>query len=81
MKRRTTWALQSYLKLSAALTPMWRWGLQKRLKRGKETRQSLAQKWMTLPADKPAGPCVWGHAVGVGEAMALAGLFKLLGAS
>lgn len=81
MKRRTNWVLQSYLKLSAALTPMWRWGLEKRLKRGKETSQSLAQKWMTHPANKPAGPCVWGHAVGVGEAMALAGLFKLMGTS
>lgn len=75
MKAREAWALPAYLWLSQALTPLWRWVLQKRLQRGKETPQSLAQKWVTAPAVRPDGPLVWGHAVGVGEAMALAGLF------
>lgn len=79
MKRKTHWALQCYLVLSTALTPLWRWGLMQRLKRGKETAQSLDQKWVTKPSGRPSGPLVWGHAVGVGEAMALAGLIRQMG--
>ncbi len=74
-----TWALQSYLWLAKAMTPLWRWALEKRLQRGKETPQSLDQKWVKAPAHRPEGPLVWGHAVGVGEAMALAGLFAQMG--
>lgn len=61
------------------MTPMWHWIFQKRLKRGKETAESLSQKWVTHPASRPEGSLVWGHAVGVGEAMALAGLFAQMG--
>lgn len=79
MSGQRTWALQGYLWLARAMTPLWRWALQKRLQRGKETPQSLNQKWVQAPAPKPEGPLVWGHAVGVGEAMALAGLFAQMG--
>lgn len=75
MNAKASWALNGYLMLARMMTPVWRWALQKRLLRGKETPQSLAQKWVTQPAPRPDGPLVWGHAVGVGEAMALAGLF------
>lgn len=75
MSARRPWALLAYLQLSQALTPFWRWALQKRLQRGKETPLSLTQKWVAAPAARTPGPLVWGHAVGVGEAMALAGLF------
>jgi 3-deoxy-D-manno-octulosonic-acid transferase len=74
-----SWALQGYLWLAKAMAPVWRWALQKRLQRGKETPESLAQKWVTDPPSRPQGPLVWGHAVGVGEAMALAGLFAQMG--
>ncbi len=73
------WALHGYLCLAHALTPLWRWALRKRLQRGKETPQSLNQKWVKAPPNRPQGPLVWGHAVGVGEAMALAGLFAQMG--
>lgn len=73
------WAVQSYLWLAKAMAPFWRWALKKRLQRGKETPQSLDQKWVKSPARRPEGPLVWGHAVGVGEAMALAGLFTQMG--
>lgn len=79
MSGQGTWALQSYLWLAKAMTPLWRWALEKRLQRGKETPQSLDQKWVKAPAHRPEGPLVWGHAVGVGEAMALAGLFAQMG--
>jgi len=73
---KAVWALQTYLLLAKALRPWWQWVLKKRLERGKETPQSLLQKWVVSPPPRPAGPLVWGHAVGVGEAMALYGLFQ-----
>jgi len=71
-------ALRAYLWLARALAPVWRFGLRQRLKRGKETQASIEQKLCTHLAHRPAGPLVWGHAVGVGESMALAGLFARL---
>ena len=75
---RQPWALQAYLVLAAVLAPVWRRGLERRLKRGKETPRSVRQKLGREYADRPEGTVVWGHAVGVGEAMALAGLFARL---
>ncbi len=72
-------ALRFYLRLAAALAPVWRRGLQRRLARGKETAASIQQKLAAQMPPRPAGPLVWGHAVGVGESMALAGLFHRLG--
>jgi len=74
----STLALQGYLLLARALAPVWHWGLQRRLLRGKETERSIAHKLMTAPAPRAAGPLIWGHAVGVGESLALAGLFARL---
>lgn len=71
-------ALRAYQMLARALVPVWRWGLQRRLQRGKETEASIQQKLGLRMAERPAGPLVWGHAVGVGESMALAGLFARL---
>lgn len=71
-------ALRLYGQLFEALTPLWRWWLQQRLTRGKETLVSLDQRWMSRPPPRPEGTLVWGHAVGVGEALALAGLLKRL---
>ena len=71
-------ALRLYGRLFEALTPLWRWWLQQRLTRGKETLVSVDQRWMRLPPPRPEGTLVWGHAVGVGEALALAGLLKRL---
>lgn len=75
---RQPWVLQAYLGLASALAPVWRKGLERRLKRGKETPRSVRQKLGSEYADRPQGTVVWGHAVGVGEAMALAGLFARL---
>jgi 3-deoxy-D-manno-octulosonic-acid transferase len=71
-------ALRLYGRLFEAMTPLWRWWLQQRLARGKETLVSVDQRWMHLPTPRPEGTLVWGHAVGVGEALALAGLLKRL---
>ena len=71
-------ALRLYGHLFEALTPLLHWWLQRRLRRGKETLASLEQRWMRCPPPRPEGVLVWGHAVGVGEALALAGLLKRL---
>ena len=78
MKTHRPLALRAYLLLAHALAPVWRWGLRRRLQRGKETEASIQQKLGLQQATRPAGPLVWGHAVGVGESMALAGLFARL---
>lgn len=71
-------AIGIYGLLFEALSPLWRWWLKQRLKRGKETPTSVSQRWMIDPPPRPQGKLVWGHAVGVGEALALAGLLKRL---
>ena len=78
MKSRRPVALRLYTWLFGVLTPLWRWWTTRRLKSGKETPDSLDQRWMRSPAPRPAGQLVWGHAVGVGEALALAGLLRQL---
>lgn len=71
-------ALSLYGWLSEALTPLWHVWMNRRMRRGKETLTSLDQRWMRDPPPRPEGTLVWGHAVGVGEALALAGLLKRL---
>ncbi len=79
MKASRSLTLRLYGRAFEALTPLWRWWLQRRLTRGKETPESLEQRWMRQAPARPGGaPLVWGHAVGVGEALALAGLLKRL---
>lgn len=72
-------ALCVYGLLARLLSPVWRAGLQRRLARGKETTASVQQKLGLAYEARPAGTLVWGHAVGVGESLALAGLFARLG--
>ncbi|MGI9217696.1 MAG: 3-deoxy-D-manno-octulosonic acid transferase [Hydrogenophaga sp.] len=71
--------LRAYGLLARALSPVWHFGLQRRLGRGKETPDSVQQKLGLAYEARPAGTLVWGHAVGVGESLALAGLFTRLG--
>lgn len=78
MNAPTSRVVRLYGQLFQALTPLWRRWLDRRLARGKETPTSLSQRWMREPPLRPAGTLVWGHAVGVGEALALAGLLKRL---
>lgn len=75
----TPTALLVYKLLARALSPVWHVGLRRRLSRGKETPASVQQKLGLAYDTRPAGTLVWGHAVGVGESLALAGLFARLG--
>jgi 3-deoxy-D-manno-octulosonic-acid transferase len=67
-----------YLLLMHLLSPLWYFILNRRLHRGKETLQSIAQKCSAVLPPRPQAPIIWGHAVGVGEVLALAGLFATL---
>ena len=78
MNTQRSLALRLYTSLFEALTPLWRWWMQRRLQSGKETPASLDQRWMRHAPPRPPGTLVWGHAVGVGEALALAGLLRRL---
>jgi 3-deoxy-D-manno-octulosonic-acid transferase len=78
-----SWQLRLILRLERLALPVWRWVLNKRLKKGKETQVSFDQKLMLhLPSAQhtlPLGtPLIWGHAVGVGEVLGLLGLFRRL---
>lgn len=78
-----SWQLRLILSLERWMLPLWRWTLQKRLKKGKESHASYQQKLMlVLPsfqrAEVQSQPLIWGHAVGVGEVLALLGLFRRL---
>jgi 3-deoxy-D-manno-octulosonic-acid transferase len=79
---RLTWRLRGLMLLLRLCLPLWRWLLARRLRQGKESTASVAQKLMlenSLSLPKSAR-LIWGHAVGVGEVLALLGLFHRLNA-
>lgn len=65
--------------MATLLAPLWGLALARRLRRGKETQESVRQKTASAMPPRPPGPLVWGHAVGVGESLTLATLFDALG--
>lgn len=75
---RVSFSLGAYLAVARVIAPFWPWHLKRRLSKGKETPASLQQKLGYQMQARPPGPVVWGHAVGVGEALALVGLFSRL---
>lgn len=82
-KSRLTWQIRLLLWVERLSLPFWHWAMRRRLASGKETIQSVAEKLMTgvgeshrsVSSDRSV---IWGHAVGVGELLALFGLFKKL---
>ncbi len=70
--------LRLVLAASAALQPLARPLLHRRLKRGKEDPERWREKLGDPTAVRPDGPLVWLHGVGVGEVMALRGLIDHL---
>jgi 3-deoxy-D-manno-octulosonic-acid transferase len=76
---RTATAARTLRAIAALESPLWRWALSWRLRKGKETPDSVRQKWAIDAPARPEGPVVWGHGVGVGECLTLATLFQVLG--
>lgn len=72
------WYLGLYRALTHIATPVWHKILRTRQAKGKETQDSIEQKLACNMPPRPAGTLIWGHAVGVGESLALLGLFQTL---
>ena len=70
--------LRTYLAASHLVGPLGRWHLARRLARGKEDPARWREKLGVASVARPKGPVVWLHAVGVGEALALPGLARVL---
>jgi len=68
-----------YLALSALSEPVWRFGLQRRVKKGREDPERLPERFGRSSIERPAGQLIWFHALSVGEALALLTLLKRLG--
>ena len=70
--------LRLVLAAGAVLSPLAGPILRRRLKRGKEDETRWVEKLGQATADRPDGPLIWMHGVGVGEVMALRGLIDTL---
>jgi 3-deoxy-D-manno-octulosonic-acid transferase len=81
-RSRLAWQIRLLLWIEGRSLPFWHWVTRRRLASGKETVQSVSEKLMTRVDEShlhvPGCPVIWGHAVGVGELLALFGLFKRL---
>lgn len=68
-------ALTAYLGFARVSSPLWRWSLQKRVKRGKEIAERLNERFGQPALARPDGEVLWFHALSVGESLALLPLF------
>lgn len=58
--------------------PVLRWGLRRRLARGKEDAARLPERWGAAVLPRPLGSLVWLHAASVGESLSLLSFIMLL---
>ncbi len=68
--------LWTYLKLSPLIRLFARRHLERRIVRGKENAARYREKMGLTETDRPDGPLIWMHAVGVGEVLALPALIR-----
>ncbi len=71
-------ALKTYRALSVALGPAIGFYLARRLARGKEDRERIAERSGHASHARPMGPLVWVHAASVGEAVSMLSLIDRL---
>lgn len=72
--------LQVYRRLTAALTPLAPALLSRRLKRGKEHPQRLAERRGEPGLPRPEGPLVWTHGASIGEMLSVLPLVERIAA-
>ena len=70
------WGL--YIRLTTLLRPLVLWNVKRRLNEGKEDATRVCERYGVPTHDRPAGPLIWLHAVGLGEVMALRGMILIL---
>src|SRR5882762_6744298 len=65
------WTLRAYRGFTSVATPLARILLARRLARGKEHPQRLAERRGEARIARPAGPLIWAHGASVGEMLAV----------
>lgn len=78
MAERLPFTLHAYRLLTRAATPLAPLLLSYRLRRGKELRLRLAERWAETTVSRPASPLIWVHGASVGEIIAAVGLIERL---
>src|ERR1051325_10785426 len=68
---RLPWTLRAYQGFAAMATPLSRLVLARRLRRGKEHPQRMAERRGEPSVARPPGPLVWAHGASVGEMLAV----------
>jgi 3-deoxy-D-manno-octulosonic-acid transferase len=68
---RLPWTLRAYRGLASLATPLARVVLARRLARGKEHPQRMAERRGETRIARPPGPLVWAHGASVGEMLAV----------
>src|SRR6478752_10429911 len=68
---RLPWSLRAYRALTSAATPLSRLVLARRLRRGKEHPQRLAERRGESSIPRPPGPLICAHGASVGEMLAV----------
>ncbi len=69
-------ALRAYLGVAAVSGPLWRLAVRRRTARGKEDAGRLGERWGQASVARPAGPLLWVHALGIGEATAMLSVIR-----
>jgi 3-deoxy-D-manno-octulosonic-acid transferase len=69
--QRMPWTLRAYRGFASLATPVARIVLARRLSRGKEHPQRLAERRGETRLQRPPGPLVWAHGASVGEMLAI----------
>lgn len=78
MAERVPFAFVAYRLLTAGLTPLSGYFLARRLKRGKEHPERLAERRGEASLPRPEGPLIWVHGASVGELVAALALVERL---
>lgn len=65
------WALRTYLVAAHLAAPVWHLSVRRRAARGKEDPARMAERFGRARTVRPAGPLLWVHALGIGEAGAM----------
>ena len=71
MAERLPWTLRMYRSVAGFATPLSRLVLARRLARGKEHPQRLAERRGETRIARPPGPLIWAHGASVGEMLAV----------
>src|SRR5436305_13539332 len=68
---RLPWTLRAYGSFATMATPLSRLVLARRLRRGKEHPQRLAERRGEASVARPTGPMIWAHGASVGAMLSV----------